>query len=387
MRICIDIRCLTGGRRTGVEEYTTNLLRNIFEIDKENEYVLFLNSFSDPEVDLSLFSGYPNVSIRKMRLPNKLLNFLFWYFSWPKIDLLAGGADVVFMPNIIFGSVSRKAKLVATIHDLSFERYGRFFSRKRRWWHMFVNPKRICRRAEKIIAVSDSTRKDIGAIYGIDSRKISVIHSSVADEFRVLDRNDGQLIEVKEKYKLPFKFILYLGTIEPRKNIIGIIRAFDDLQRKAIEAGNEEIKKYSLVLAGEKGWLSGEIFEEIGKSSFKEKIIVPGFIDDADKAYVYNLASLFVYPSFFEGFGFPPLEAMKCGVPVITSNNSSMPEICGDAAILIDPDKPDEISRAIFETLSDKEIYRHFAQKGIEKASEFDWKKTAKKTLETIRQA
>jgi len=385
MRICIDVRCLAGGRRTGVEEYTTNLLHDIFEIDQENEYVLFLNSFSDPKVDLSAFSEYSNVSIKKLRLPNKLLNFLFWYFSWPKIDRIVGSADVVFMPNIIFGSVSRKTRLVVTIHDLSFERYGKFFSGKRRWWHMFVNPKKICRRAEKIISVSDSTNRDIVSVYGIDPGKIFTVHSSVSDDFKVLSRNDARLIEVKEKYDLPFKFILYLGTVEPRKNIVGIIRAYDELQRKAIEAGETEIQKYSLVLAGEKGWLSSEIFEEIEKSSFRDKIMLPGFIDDADKAYIYNLASLFVYPSFFEGFGFPPLEAMKCGVPVITSNNSSIPEICGDAAILIDPDKPEEISRAIAETLSDKELYRHFAHKGIERAGEFDWRKTAKRTLEIIK--
>lgn len=252
---------------------------------------------------------------------------------------------------------------------------------------MFVNPKKICRRADKIIAVSGSTKKDIVSVYGIDPQKISVIHSSVSDDFKVLSRNDGRLIEVKDKYGLPFKFILHLGTIEPRKNIIGIIRAFEALQREAIDSGNEEIQKYSLVLAGESGWLGGEIFDEIEKSPFREKIILPGFIDDADKVHVYNLASLFVYPSFFEGFGFPPLEAMRCGVPVITSNNSSLPEICQDVAILIDPDKPDELSRAMKEILSDKDLYKHFAHKGIERACEFDWGKTARKTLEMMKRA
>ena len=385
MKICIDIRCLVGGRRTGVEEYTTNLLHQMFEIDKENKYVLFLNSWSDSKVNLSQFSKYPNVSIKKLHVPNKILNFLFWYFSWPKIDTLVGGADVVFMPNIIFGSVTKKAKLVATIHDLSFERYGKFFSRKRRWWHLFVNPKKICDSAKKIITVSESTKRDIVSFYKINSNKIKTIPSAVSDDFRILDRNDAKMIEVKDKYSLPFKFILHLGTIEPRKNIAGIVRAFNDLQKTAKEKGDAEIEKYSLVLAGEKGWLSEEIYHEIEKSPYRKKIILPGFIKDVDKVYVYNLTSLFVYPSFFEGFGFPPLEAMKCGIPVIASNNSSIPEICDSACVLVDPDKPEEISSAMREVLLDKNLQNCMTKKGLDVAKKFDWKKVAQETLETIK--
>ncbi len=385
-RICIDVRCLSEGRKTGVEEYTLKLLLNIFEADKKNEYILFLSSWKKPIFDFSLFEKYSNVKIKKIKFPNKLLNFSFWYFNWPKIDWLVGGANVVFFPNIIFGAVSKSVKTIVTIHDLSFERYPHFFSFKRRLWHIFVNPKKICQKAECIIAVSNSTAEDIGSLYGVDKEKIAVIHSAVSNNFSLVDRNAKRLIEIKEKYGLPFKFILYLGTIEPRKNIGGIIRAYDFLQISARKTKNLELEKYKLVIAGSSGWLDKSIFQEINKSNFKENIILPGFVEDADKVFVYNLASLFVYPSFFEGFGFPPLEAMQCGVPVITSNNASLPEICGDAGILIDPDKPEEIGRAMEEVLTDKIFREKLIKKGIKRSARFSWKKTANEVLKLFSQ-
>ena len=388
MKICVDIRCLTEGRRTGVEEYTLNLLFNLFEIDRDNEYILFFNSWKKSKADFVWMEKYPNVSLKKFSFPNKILNFLFWYFGWPKIDKMAGGVDVVFMPNIIFGSVSRRAKLVLTVHDLSFESHSEYFSRKRRWWHIFINPKRICQRADKIIAVSNSTKNDIANLYKINLNKITAIYSAVSDKFRIISRNDEKLVKIKEKYNLPYKFILSLGTIEPRKNIIGLVKAYNALQkyaqRQALSA-REDILKYKLVIAGESGWANEKIFEEIKKSPYKNNIQIINSVPDEDKEYFYNLASLFVYPSFFEGFGFPPLEALKCGVPVICSNNSSLPEIASDAAIMIDPDKPEEIFCAMKEILMDQNLRENLIQKGLEKSAKFSWKKTAEETLEILR--
>jgi glycosyltransferase involved in cell wall biosynthesis len=381
-KICVDVRCLMEGRRTGVEEYILGLLSHLFEIDKENKYILFFSAWKRPGFDFAVFSKYSNVQLKKIRIPNKLLNFSFWYFGWPKIDRLVGGVDAIFSPNIIFGAVSRNVRVITTIHDLSFERYSECFSWKRRLWHIFINSKKICQRADKIIAVSNSTATDICNLYRINRKKITVIPSAIGDEFCVLSRNDAKLIGVKEKYQLPFKFILFLGTIEPRKNITGIIRAYDALQKKATEEKNDELLRYRLVIAGSPGWLGEGIFKEINQSKFKEKIILPGFISDDDKAYVYNLSSLFIYPSFFEGFGFPPLEAMQCGVPVITANSSSLPEVCAESAILIDVDRTDEISEAMYQILSNKVLREKLSENGLKKAQEFSWEKTAKKTLE-----
>ncbi len=381
MKIGVDIRCLAEGRHSGVEEYTVNLLLNLFEEDKENSYVLFLNSFKEPTTKADLFKKYQNVEIKRFRYPNKIINFLFWYFRRPAIDKMLGKIDMLFLPNIIFAGFSPKTKIILTVHDLSFENCPETFSLKRRLWHWFVNPRKLCQKAESIIAVSESTKNDLAGIYKIKPEKISVIYSGIGENYKIMDRNDFRLVAVKEKYSLPYKFILYLGTIEPRKNIVGIIRAYNQLRK----IKHPDLEKYKLVIAGERGWKSEKIFSEIDKSPYKDNIILTGFVADEDKTVIYNLASLFVYPSFFEGFGFPPLEAMSCGVPVITSNNSSLPEITGDAAILVDPDKPDEIYRAMKEILLSRELQELLRKKGLEQAKKFEWKKTARDFLKLVR--
>ena len=383
-RICIDVRCLMEGRRTGVEEYTLGLLLALFEHDRSNEYLLFSNCWKEPRFDFGIFEKYVNVKLVKTGIPNKLLNLSFWYFGWPKIDRMVGGADVVFFPNIIFGSVSRGVKVVTTIHDLSFERYPEYFSLKRRFWHIFINPKKLCQKSDALIAVSDSTGDDLAEKYQINKKKISSILSGAADEIRPADRNDTRLLEVKEKYGLPFKFILYLGTLEPRKNIVGIIKAYNQLQAAAEQNNDSTILGYKLVVAGASGWLGDRFLHEWNKSKYKDKIILPGFINDEDKTYVYSMASLFVYPSFFEGFGFPPLEAMKCGVPIIASNNSSLPEICQDVAILVDPDKSEEICQAMREILTQRELREKCIAAGLKRAALFSWKKSAKEVLKLL---
>lgn len=386
MRIGIDIRCLAEGRRTGVEEYTLNLLENLLEIDTKNEYVLFFNSYKKSKINLDWIKKYGNVELKAFGIPNKFLNFLFWYFGWPKIDKMLGGVDVFFMPNLIFGSVSKKTKLLVTFHDLSFERYPEMFSWKRRFWHMFINPKKLAESASKIIAVSESTRDDLISVYRIKNEKIRVIYNGISEKFRIISRNDVRLVEIKEKYNLPYKSILFLGTIEPRKNIIALLRAYNMLQEFAEKNNLDTILKYKLIIAGEKGWLSDKIYEEIGNSKYKQNIRVINSVLDEEKEYFYNLSSLFVYPSFFEGFGFPPLEAMKCGVPVITSNNSSLPEIVSNAGVMIDPAKPDELFKAMETLILNSELADSLKRKGSENSRKFSWKKAAEEFLDLLQE-
>lgn len=381
MKIGIDGRCLMRGRRTGVEEYTINLLKEVFRLDAQNEYQIFFNSWKDSLIDWSWLEEFPNVRIKKFRIPNKILNLCFWYLSWPKIDRMLGGVDVFFMPNLTFYALNKKAKLILTVHDLSFERYLEMFSLKKRLWHYLVGPKKICERAEKIIAVSQSTKNDLVSLYKIQPEKISVIHSGISDKFKVIDRNDKQLVVTKEKYQLPYRFILYLGTIEPRKNIISLIQAFNQFKNQAQKENNAELNKYKLVIAGHDGWLMKEILAEINSSPYREDILKIDFVAEEDKEYFYNLASLFVFPSFFEGFGFPPLEAMRCGVPVIASNSSSMPEVVNGGGILIDPNRPSEIATAMREILTNQPLRENLIQKGLQQAQKFDWCKSAKKFI------
>jgi len=380
MRIGIDARCLMDGRRTGVEEYTINLLKGLFCQDNGNEYVLFLNSFKKINADLSWLEKYPNVKLKIFRFPNKLLSLFFWYWHWPKIDKLLGGVDIFFMPNISFAAVSDKARLVLTVHDLSFEHCSETFSWKRKLWHLFINPKELIQRADKITTISNSTKNDLVDFYGVNEKKITVIYNGISNEFSVINRNNLKLVQIKEKYKLPYRFILFLGVIEPRKNIIGLIRAYNILRK----AEGDKLGEYKLVIAGAEGWKSKRIFSEIKKSPFRRDIIFVGTVNSKDKPAFYNLASIFVYPSFFEGFGFPPLEAMKCGVPVITSNVSSLPEIVGEAGILVDPDKPDEIYQAISGILLNKKLRENLIEKGLRQSAKFNWGKAAKEFLATL---
>lgn len=375
MKIGIDIRCLTDGKRTGVEEYTINILQNLFEIDKKNEYILFLNSYHQVKFDVSIFDKYKNVKIKKFNFPNKLLNFSFWYFGFPYVDRMIGGVDVFFMPNINFIALSKKTKLILTIHDLSYEIYPENFSLKRRLWHLAINPRKLCLKADKIIAVSESTKQDIINYFKIYKYKIHKIYNAVDDNFFQLDRNDRKLIEVKEKYHLPFNFIFFLGTIEPRKNISSVIKAFDHLK----SIGNLELDKYKLVIAGTKGWKTSKILDLMRNAKYTNDIIYTSCITPQDKAAVYTLASLFVYPSFFEGFGIPILEAMKCRVPVIASNNSAIPEVIGDGGIMIDSDKTDELYKAMRDMLLDKNLREKIKNRAIRQSMKFSWKSSATK--------
>lgn len=377
MKIGIDIRCLTDGKRTGVEEYTINLLENIFELDKKNEYILFTNSYRKSYFDERIFGHFKNVKVRRFRFPNKLLNFCFWYLRWPLVDHMLGGVEIFFMPNINFIALSKKVKLVLTIHDLSYELFPETFSIKRRIWHSFINPNALCKRANQIIAVSDSSMSDTMEHFKIGEHKIQRIHNGVSEEMTQLDRNDPKLIEVKERYHLPFNFILYLGTVEPRKNIPAIVKAFDQLKK----LNKPELNKYKLVIAGGMGWKIQDILKAGREAEFTDDIIFTSCITNEDKAAVYTLASLFVYPSFFEGFGIPVLEAMRCGVPVITSNVSSLPEVVGASAVMIDPDKPEELYVTMKEILLDRELNEHLELQSPRQAIRFNWRTSARETL------
>lgn len=380
MKIGIDIRCFSKGKNTGIEEYTLNILEQLFELDKKNQYLLFLNSFREPNFDLKIFSRFKNVKVKKFHYPNKLLNFCFWYLHWPYADRMIGGADIFFMPNINFIALSKKTKLVLTIHDLSYEIFSETFSMKRRLWHHIINPRKLCQSAKKIIAVSESSKNDIVSRWRIPKEKVDVIYNGISADFEQLDRNNPKLIEIKEKYRLPFNFIFYLGTIEPRKNIPAIVKAYDHLR----ELNNPQLDKYKLVIAGAKGWKTKNILSIMRNAKFTDDIIFISNITNEDKAAVYTMASVFVYPSFFEGFGIPVLEAMRCGVPTITSNTSSLPEVVDSGAIMIDPDKPDELYSAMKELLLNREFYADMQQKAMKQAVRFNWKSSARELLKVF---
>ncbi len=391
MTVGIDVRVLTRGTRTGVEEYTINLLSRLLKLGKDVEFKLFYSAFKKEDFKFdwarpvrgmaSNGARLPNVKLFESRIPSRPFFFSSAYLRYPKIDRILGGADVYFNPHFFNSAVSQNCRKIVTFHDLSFKYYPELFSWRKRFWHnFFVNPKAEAKRADKIIAVSESTKQDLVDLYGVAEEKIKVIYSGVGEEFKKFSIFNFQFSIVKQKYNLPDKFILYFGTIEPRKNIVGLIKAFELLKE------NKKFNDFYLVIAGAKGWSYKNIFRAAKESKYASRIIFTDFVDPQDKVYLYNLASLFVYPSFFEGFGFPPLEAMACGIPVITSNNSSLPEVVGDAALMVDPFDVDELGWAMEEILTDEDLRQELIARGLERVKLFPWDKCAEETLSLITQ-
>jgi len=372
MNIGIDIRVLARGVRTGVEEYTINLLSYLLPLEPKINYRFFYNAYQKAKLNYSWLS-LANVKLKDFRIPNRLFFISSRYLSQPKIDKLLKGVDIYFNPHFFTAPLSIGCKKIVTFHDLSFERYPHFFSwRKRAWQRFLMDARQEAQQADKIIAVSQSTKDDLVNLYGIEPKKIKVIYSGVGNQFKV---QNARCKIIKNKYNLPDKFILYFGTIEPRKNLIGLIKAFELLRR------NHSIK---LVVAGAKGWLYQDILKTAQESKYSQDIIFTGFIEEADKPALYNLAKLFVYPSFFEGFGFPPLEAMACGLPTIVSHTSSLPEVVGQGTLMVDPYNIDELTWAMETALTDNSLRKQLIQKGINQAKKFSWPKCARETLKVI---
>jgi len=379
MKIGIDIRPLMEKEYSGVSEYTLNLVKAILAQDRENEYKLFYNSGRDISGRMPEFKN-ENAEIASTHYPNKIFNYLLQKtLRYPEIDKMLG-VDIFWLPNPSFISLSRKAKKILTIHDLSWLRCPNFFSLRRNLWHYIINIKKLIRESDKIIAVSENTKNDIMDLTGVSGSKVEVIYSGIDEELRVIGKNDQSLKEVKKKYNLADKFILFLGTQEPRKNIVGLIKAYNEFRKNS--AGGKEVE---LVIAGGKGWKERRTVNEWKKSKYQEDIKFLNYIPRQDKVYLYNLASVFVYPSFYEGFGFPPLEAMACGLPTITAFSSSLPEVAGEVSLLVDPYKTGEIAQAIERVLSDDNLKNDLIERGREKASEFSWQKAVGKYIDIFK--
>lgn len=382
MRIGIDIRSLSAKRRSGVEEYICNLLPELFRAGREEEFILFYNSFRRPlPSEVKKWSSLPNVEIIDYHLPSKILNLALWAFGLPHIDKLLDDLDVIFFPNITFSSVSQKTPYVLTFHDLSFELFSEFFNFYRRLWHFLINPRKKAGEAAKVITVSQSTAQDVKGLYKVKSNKIYPIHLGLSSIFQNFSNSETAREILKKRYRIPESpFILFLGTIEPRKNIPSLIKAFNLFKEKTRSP-------YSLVIAGAAGWSYKEVFSEAEHSPYQKNIFFPGPIKNADRPLLYNLASLFVFPSFFEGFGLPPLEAMAAGTPVICSANTSLLEVFGNHALIIDPYDVGELAWAIERVTSDDTLSQLLAEKGKKYAQKFSWEKAAQETLAVLREA
>lgn len=398
MKIGVDIRVLMDEHYSGISEYTANLLSAILKADKTNEYKLFYNSYHNLGGRLNKWNGQ-NSRVIGLHFPNKIFNYcLQKVFGYPRLDKVLGGADIFWSPHFNFTKLSGSKsglKKIITVHDLSFLRYPRFFSRRKNFWHKSLGVKKILREADKIIAVSANTKNDIMELAGIDAAKIKVIYSG-----NNVVKKDWAAEKIKaclSKLNISGPFILYVGNVEPRKNIGGLIKAYDKLRRESEESahsgvaasvpgGIDNFKELSLVLAGAPGWKNAPIYADWQASPYQDQIKFLGYIDEEAKEILYSRAAVFVYPSYYEGFGFPPLEAMAYGAPVVCSNVSSLPEIVADAGIMINPHKSEEIFEAIKLVLTDAKLRARLIALGYEQARMFSWDKTAGEYLELFKE-
>jgi glycosyltransferase involved in cell wall biosynthesis len=379
MKIGFDIRPLMDANYSGVSEFTKEVLLGMLRLDHEDEFRLYYNSFKPvahrfPDLDQA------NAALVSTHYPNKIFNYLMQkHLHHPKLDQ-AAGADVFFAPHINFYALSGKRPSILVVHDLSFLRYPQFFSWRKNVWHSQLATKKLVHRFSKVVAISQNTKDDLIELCGLPPENIEVIHSGISSGYKPVAPDSQEAIEVKRKHGLSDRFILSLGTIEPRKNIEGLIAAFEMMLDR-----NQQLADLGLVIAGGMGWKSEAIIKAWKRSKYQDRISFIGYVDNQDKAALYSLANLFAFPSFYEGFGFPPLEAMACGTPVAASFASSLPEVLGDAAAYADPFDAADLAGAMERLLTDSNAAENLRQKGFAQAVKFDWPTASEKYLRLIK--
>ncbi len=380
MIIGIDARVLEEGNG-GIFTYTKNLLEKLAPLAPTHQLKLFLNRRSaaaSPAIDK--LKQHPNVKLYRYRFPNKFLNASFRFRAWPAIDKLIDGCDVLWFPTMMYGAWSAATKTVLTMHDLSFEIFSEYFTFRQQLWHFLLRPRRLGERVDKLIAVSRHTAGDLQNLWQMPAEKITVIHSGVGSELRPI-MDQSLLQAARARYNLPpAKYILQVGAIEPRKNAILTLAAFAKWRAEY----PSESGAYRLLFAGHRGWRHRQFYKMLALSPLRNQVHFIYNYEAQHLPALYNLASLCVYPSFYEGFGLPPLEAMAAGVPVIAAADSSLGEVVGDAGLLIDPYRVDDMVNAIRALVNDEKFYKTLRGRGIARTLEFSWDKTAKETLKVL---
>lgn len=378
MKIGVDIRVLMDRYYSGIAHYSANLLNELIKISDDQEYRLFYNSFRNIDEKMSKWKS-ERTKLVSTKYPNKLFNYFAQkLLKKPEIDKLLGDIDIFWSPHFNFTNLSEKAKHILTIHDLSFMRYPEYFSRRKNFWHKAVSLKEQAKKCQALIAVSNNTKNDIIELLGIAEEKVFVVYSGL-NKFKGHISYDDEL-SFLEKHQLKNNYILYLGNIEPRKNIAGLINAYNILRDRNIRLVDTQ-----LVLAGGTGWKNREIYLARENSPYKENIKFIGHVSTKEREILFKKANFLVYPSFYEGFGFPPLEAMEASLPVITSNISSLPEVVENAALTINPYDINDLARSMELLIYNNGLKETLKKEGKIQAEKFKWSKTAKKYLEIFK--
>ncbi len=361
MRVAIDAR-LSYYVQGGITQYTLNLIRALAAVDRENEYIVFQR-----RPDQRTIVSQDN--FRRVSLWAPTHHPLEQYVFGLELAL-QGRIDVLhctdFIPPFYY-----RGPTVITVHDLAFLLYPHFLTRRSARYYGLID--RAVRHADHIIAVSEATKNDLIRLTGTPEHKITVIYEA-AEPIYFPIHDQQVLARIHAKYHLPEQYILFVGTIEPRKNLPTLIRAFDRLLTDyKVEA--------DLAIVGKEGWLYEEVYQVVDELKLKERVHFLGRVPTADLPHLYNASQMLVLPSFYEGFGLPPLEAMACGVPVIVADTSAMPEVVGDAALRVSPDDVEGFTVAMWRMLTDNALRAEMIAKGLKRVQCFSWERAARETL------
>jgi glycosyltransferase involved in cell wall biosynthesis len=355
-------------RGAGINAYIYNLLKNLERIDSGDRYSVFLGErrFTDHRLRLH-YTRWPT---------HRPVVRILWEQLVQPIALRRAQVDLLHALAFA-GPLVAPCPYVVTVYDLSFLRFPEAFRTwNRRYLTCFTTLS--ARHARRVIAISESTRRDVVEMLGVPADRVDVVYCGLDDIFRPLPT--GDVARFRQQRALPERFILFLGTLEPRKNVQTLIRAYARW-RKA-EPGIPR-----LVIAGGKGWYYSQIFAEVERLELTGDVIFPGYVMREELPLWYGAAELFVYPSRFEGFGLPVLEAMACGTPVVTTNVASLPEVAGDAALLVSPDDEAQLMEAMRRALTDHTLRHTLRARGLAQASAFSWERTARQTVATYHRA
>jgi len=379
MRIGIDYTSAVQ-QGAGIGRYTRQLVHALLELDTQNEYVLLVAGAGSGRVPqgAETASGFDiaaraNVRIVNLPVSDHVMAILWHRLSLPLwVELFCGSLDIFHSPDFTLPPV-RRARTVLTVHDLSFMRVPRCSEPGLRSYLLQTVPASV-RRADVVLADSECTRRDVIELLDADPACVEVIYPGVEECFRPIE--DAHTLDaVRNRYRLPDRFVLGLATLQPRKNFEGLIEAYAWVKK---EMGGA----VGLVVAGSTGWMYESIFRRVEELGVQDAVCFAGYVADADLPALYTLADLFVFPSLYEGFGLPPLEAMACGTAVVTSNTSSLPEVVGDAAWMVDPLDIAALAEAMQRLLSDQILRQELVRRGAVQAQRFTWSRAARKLLD-----
>jgi glycosyltransferase involved in cell wall biosynthesis len=359
----------------GIGRYTRELVAALFKLESSHRYTVLAATGGLEKGDWRPEIGDSDAQFRPVPLTDDWLHRLWQRLRLPiPVEAITGPLDIFYSPDFVLPPTLRATRTLLTVHDLSFLHYPDAFVPSLREYLERVVPRSVAR-ADRVLADSKSTRDDLVAHFGTSPEKVNVLYPAVDARFH-REKAPGEQERLRSKYGIESPYILSVGTLQPRKNYVRLIKAFANLPLANLPLDLQ------LVIAGGRGWLYEDIFAEAEKHGGRVHVL--GFVDDADLPALYRGAALFAFPSLYEGFGIPPLEAMACSVPVVCSNASSLPEVTGDAALTVDPLDTDGLTEAISRALKDASLRREMTDKGLAQAARFTWAVAARQLLDTF---